>query len=158
MSETSRLSRLSTDCVRHWTRLYTLGMPESTREARLAEIESDLWEQQRDCDDPFNVFSRLLRGMLDDFRWRVEHMANEPHPARRALVLSLGVVILFSTLWVGVAMRDAGTPQPPAAPAFISRPAGYPPPPPPPPPPCNPPGIGRAPFSPCTPVSVAPAK
>jgi len=155
MSEPSRFSRLSTDCVRHWARLYTLGLPESIREARLAEIESDLWEQQRDFGDPFNVFSRLLRGMLDDFRWRVEHMANESHPARRALALSLGVAILFSTLWVGFAMRDAGAPRPPAAPAFVSQPGTYPPPP---PPPCNPPGLDRAPISPCTPVSVAPAK
>ena len=151
MSETSPLARLSIDCVHYWTRLYTLGLPETTREARLAEIESDLWEQHNEGHAPFVVFSRLLRGMADDVRWRVEHMAHEPHPALRALVLSLGVVIVLSTLWVGFAMRDVGTPQPPAAPAFVS-PRTHPPPPPPPPPPCNPPGVG-APFSPCTPVS-----
>jgi hypothetical protein len=104
------------------------------------------------------VFGRLLRGMLDDCRWRLEHMANEPHPAQRALVLSLGVVILLSTLWIGFTMRDAGAPRPPAAPDLVSRRAMYPPPPAPPPPPCNPPSIGRAPFSPCTPVSAVPAK
>lgn len=158
MSETSRLARLSTDCVRRWTRFYTLGMAESIRTARLGEIESDLWEQHNEGDNPLLVFSRLLRGVPDDVRWRLEHMANEPHPALRALAVSLGVVILLSTLWVGFALRDAGAPQPPPAPAFVSQRDPFPPPPPPPPPPCNPPGIGRAPFSPCTPVSAVPAK
>jgi hypothetical protein len=158
MSEASYLARLSTRCVRQWTRFYTLGLADSTREARLAEIESDLWEQHNEGDHPLLVFSRLLRGVPDDFRWRIEHMANEPHPALRALVLSLGVAILLSTLWFAFALRDAGAPQPPPAPAFVSQRDPYPPPPPPPPPPCNPPGIGRAPFSPCTPVSAVPAK
>jgi hypothetical protein len=158
MNDEPPLARLAADCVRWWTRFYTLGMSESIRDARLAEIESDLWEHRADEPNPLLVFSRLLRGMLDDFRWRVEHMANERHPALRALVLSLGVAILFSTLWVSVAMRDAGTPKPPAAPDLVSRRVEYPPPPPPPPPPCNPPGSGRAPFTPCTPVSVVPAK
>jgi len=157
MSETSRLPRLSTECVRQWTRFYTLGMAESIRDARLGEIESDLWEQHKEGDNPLLVLSRLLRGLPDDFRWRVEHMANESHPALRALILSLGVVILLSTLWVSFAFRDAGAPQPPPAPAFVSQRDPYPPPPPP-PPPCNPPGIGRAPFSPCTPVSAVPPK
>lgn len=155
MKETSRLVRLSTGCVRQWTRFYTLGMADSIRESRLAEIESDLWEHVKDCGDPLPVFSRLLRGMLDDFRWRIEHMANEPHPAQRALAVSLGLVVLLSTLWVGFTMRNAAAPQPPAAPDLVSRRLAYPPPPP--PPPCNPPGIGRA-FSPCTPVSAVPAK
>jgi len=158
MSDTPLLTRLSRDSVRWWARFYTLGMAESIRESRLAEIESDLWEHHTDGDDPLLIFSRLLRGMLDDFRWRVEHMANEPHPAARALIFSLGVVILISTLWVSLAFRDAGAPQPPPAPAFVSDRAPFPPPPPPPPPPCNPPGSGRAPFSPCTPVSAVPAK
>lgn len=158
MNETSLFVRLSTGCVRQWTRFYTLGMADSIRESRLAEIESDLWEHHQEGDDPLLVFSRLLRGMLDDFRWRVEHMADEQHPALRALALSLGVVILFSTLWVSFAMRNVGAPPPPAAPDLVSRRVTYPPPPSPPPPPCNPPGISRAPFSPCTPVSAAPAK
>jgi hypothetical protein len=158
VNETSLLLRLATGCVRQWARLYTLGMAESIRESRLAEIESDLWEHHRDGGDPLLVFGRLFRGMLDDFRWRIEHMANEPHPAQRALVLSLGVVIVFSTLWVGFTMGDRGAPHPPAAPDLVSRRITYPPPPPPPPPPCNPPGIGRAPLSPCTPVSAVPAK
>ena len=153
MSETSVLVRLSAGCVRRWTRFYTLGMASSIRESRLAEIESDLWEHLKERGDPLLVFSRLLRGMPDDFRWRIEHMANEPHPAMRALALSLGVVILLSTLWVIFALRDASAPQPPPAPAFVSQREPYPAPPPPPPPPCNPPGIGRAPFTPCTPVS-----
>lgn len=158
MSTPSRFSRLSTHCVRQWTRFYTLGMAESIREARLAEIESDIWEHQKDGGDSFNLFSRLLRGMLDDFRWRVEHMAHEPNPVLRALALSLGVVIVISTVWVSFAMRDVSGPQPPPAPAFVSQRNPYPPPPPPPPPPCNPPGIGRTQISPCTPVSAVPAK
>lgn len=157
MSEHSFLARLSTDCVRHWARLYTLGLPDSIRHARLAEIESDLWESHHERDDPFLVFSRLVRGMVDDFQWRVEHMAQQSHPALRALALSLAAVILISTLWAGLALRDGGAPHPPAAPDLISRRMHYPPPPPP-PPPCNPPGIGRAPFAPCTAVTAVPAK
>jgi hypothetical protein len=158
MSGASFLTRLSADCVRQWARFYTLGMSASIRDARLAEIESDLWESSSDGRDPIDVFSRLLRGMADDFRWRVAHMAHEPQPALRALVLSLGAVILLSTLWVGFTMRDVGAPPPPAAPDLLSRRVEYPPPPPPPPPPCNPPGIDSVPFSPCTPVSAVTAK
>jgi hypothetical protein len=42
------LLQLSVAAVRLWTRVYTWRMPRSVREARIAEIESDLWECQSD--------------------------------------------------------------------------------------------------------------
>src|SRR5438094_8714239 len=44
----SRLLRLAIAFVRKWTRVYTARMSPELREARRAEIESDLWEVQQD--------------------------------------------------------------------------------------------------------------
>ena len=44
----SRPFRFVLEVVRTWTRLYTWGMRPVLRDSRRAEIESDLWEFQRD--------------------------------------------------------------------------------------------------------------
>ena len=55
--------------VRVWTRLYTWGMPPHVRDARRAEIESDLWEYEHDRHPDLQVgptvqlLSRLVLGV-----------------------------------------------------------------------------------------------
>lgn len=148
------LLRFSVAAVRLWTRVYTWRMPRSVREARLAEIESDLWECQTDEAAgpalPIQIVGRLAWGVFDDVRWRVEQGSRGSHAARRTIAFSVGTAAVLACLWAGLALSSAEAPPLPAAPGVRSRPTPYPPPPPPPPPPCNPPGIGREPFSPCT--------
>lgn len=150
------MTRAAIALVRAWTFVYTSGLPRADRERRRAEVESDLWESSRDhAADPtlaFYIAARLLFGIVDDVRWRVEQtQVNVPH--RQAIAMTLCGAALLLVMWIGVNARDAGAPQPPHAPVPEWRQARRkaPAPPPPPPPPCNPPGIGRPAFSPCTP-------
>jgi hypothetical protein len=152
---TSILVRISAAAVRTWSSIYTWGMPRSVREARRAEIESDLWECQADDDVrpalPIQIIGRLVRGVVDDVRWRVDHMSRDRHVARRTLAFSVVATAMLMCVWIVLGITAGTPPQAPAAPEVRWERAQYPPPPPPPPPPCNPSGIGRKPFSPCTP-------
>ena len=53
--------------VRNWARVYTFGLTSEIREARRAEIESDLWEHAhdselgRDARSPFCALHALIR-------------------------------------------------------------------------------------------------
>jgi hypothetical protein len=150
------MTALAVAIVRAWTFVYTVGLPTDDRERRRAEIESDLWEN---ANDPAGgaalagrIISRLILGLVDDVRWRVEQTKTRASQ-RQALAVMLTAAVLLLFVWIGVTTRHVDPPQPPEAPDLDwrhrHRPA--PPPPPPPPPPCNPPGIGRPAFSPCTP-------
>ena len=56
---------LAITVTRWWTRVYTLGLPADLREARRAEIESDLWESLHDPDAPSpQILPRLAGGLL----------------------------------------------------------------------------------------------
>ncbi len=148
--------RIAVAVVRVWTRLYTWRLPAPVRDRRRAEIESDVWEGARDLDAgrdrAVRLIGRLVLGISDDVRWRVEQV-NESGPRRSVLALGVGAAVLLTCMVFAIAARGVDPPQPPPAPELDwrhrNRPA--PPPPPPPPPPCNPPGIGRPAFSPCTP-------
>ena len=152
---TSLSLRISVAAVRAWTRAYTWHMPPAVREARRAEIESDLWECQTDAAAgpalAIQIIRRLVLGLFDDLRWRIEDVSTDSHVARRTLAFSVASAAVLTCVWVGLIVIPGTPPQAPAAPEVRWRRAHYPPPPPPPPPPCNPPGIGREPFSPCTP-------
>ena len=71
--------------VRRWTWLYTLGLPAADRDARLAEIESDIWEEVdfargQGKSSPFinsQICSRLLLGVPMDLSWRLSHRGRE---------------------------------------------------------------------------------
>jgi hypothetical protein len=77
--------------VRAWTRLYTSGLPPAQRTARLAEIESDLWELEHDPvarqrgNASIQILTRLLVGMPDDLAWRMEMAAASHAVPVRAL-------------------------------------------------------------------------
>ena len=65
--------------VRWWVRFYTLGLPARERHARLAEIESDIWEQSEFAREEggsgrliaLQIFTRLLLGIPMDVSWRI---------------------------------------------------------------------------------------
>jgi len=154
---TTRSVRMARAAVRLWTAVYTWRLPPVLRDRRRAEIESDLWESGGDgAASSTEIMGRLLIGMADDVRWRVEQRA-ATSSQRQALAVALTAAVLLTFAWIGVTARAVDPPHPPDAPDLDwrhrRRPA--PAPPPPPPPPCNPPGIGRPAFSPCTPYPVS---
>ena len=65
--------------VRWWAWFYTLGLPAAVRDARLAEIESDIWEQADFARGQgktvyfvtLQICSRLLLGIPMDLSWRL---------------------------------------------------------------------------------------
>ena len=140
--------------VRTWTAAYTWRLPPELRERRRAEIESDLWESRRAEQSharlALSLTERLLLGMPDDVQWRLEQVSVAVL-SRRVMVMCAAGAALLACVWLGVRSSGAEPPPPPQAPDLIWGAKDYPPPPPPPPPPCNPRGIGRPAFSPCTP-------
>jgi hypothetical protein len=131
--------------VRAWTRIYTWGMAPRAREARVAEIESDLWESVQGGDRVPEILARLVLGIVDDLVWRTTHDLIRETSARRTaafgLIVTAATVLLVAALWFIDAVRAAQLPEPPAVMHFMASPAP-PPPPPPPPPPCDPPAFG----------------
>lgn len=136
--------------VRAWTRIYTLGMDSRARDARLAEIESDLWESVQRGDQVLEILARLVFGLLDDLVWRTNHdLIRETSTRRTAafgVIVTLATLAFVAALWFIDAARAAQLPEPPSLMHFVASPA---PPPPPPPPPCQPPAFtaGCAPAS-----------
>lgn len=114
---TSQLMRYAIAAVRIWTDLYTWGLPPAVGEARRSEIESDLWEFQRDCDAhrPVNpaahILIRALLGVPDDLYWRAAHAAGKGRVLRAAGSL-IAALLLFATLWVLDLMRTRKLPLP----------------------------------------------
>jgi hypothetical protein len=87
-----------------WVRLYTLGMERATRERRLGEIASDLWEQQlaADARDASSIAGRFVRGVPADIAWRIDHSMHvetdddliETWPGLIAVLVVLGIGIV----------------------------------------------------------------
>jgi len=96
---------LAVAVVRTWTRAYTWGAPSVWAEQRRADIESDLWEQQQDPNGARGLaptvqgLARLVAGMTDDLRWRLERTT--PHDIvliRRAVTLAVATIALSMLL------------------------------------------------------------
>ena len=74
--------------VRGWVDVYTSGLPAPSRDARRAEIESDLWEQQRHSaaagmgrgGATWHVLARFLLGIPADLSWRLAQESAARHP------------------------------------------------------------------------------
>jgi hypothetical protein len=70
--------RLTVQLAQAWVALYTRGLPVDRRDARRAEISSDLWEQcydgSRDGSGSVSVsvLGRVLAGVPADISWRAE--------------------------------------------------------------------------------------
>jgi hypothetical protein len=94
----------SAQVVRRWVRIYTLGLPEVLRDARRAEIESDLWSQREEADLvarsgeslATEILFRLALGIPDDIAWRISHAraAGKPKVERSADMRSRVVALL----------------------------------------------------------------
>ena len=88
------MTRLAVWIVRGWSWLYTWRMPPAARAARLAEIESDLWESQSNAADAhsprfaIHLVLRALLGIPDDLGWRVERAAAYGTLTPRALAIA----------------------------------------------------------------------
>jgi hypothetical protein len=134
----SRIFRLAIALVRMWTRVYTARMSPELRDARRAEIESDLWEFQQDrvargdLHPIVHVLIRVVLGIPDDLRWRTAHGSVGVRPVPTMVVLT-AVVLLLAALWMFEAMRTADLPLPSTPPSRFTT--TLPPPPPPAPPP-----------------------
>jgi putative ABC transport system permease protein len=63
--------------VRAWTRFYTWNLEPRIRDGRRAEIDSDLWEHVSGHGTrstiAVEILGRLILGIPDDIRWRLEH-------------------------------------------------------------------------------------
>ena len=81
-----RLQDIAPACARAWLRLYTSGMPADLRDARHADVNTDLWEHQHDAHGEgasrlaiaAEILLRTFVGVPDDLGWRREAM---PHGA-----------------------------------------------------------------------------
>ena len=104
--------------TRSWVAVYTSGLPPELRDARRAEIDSDLWEQRQIAElteEPqgettFHLLTRLLLGILSDVTWRLEtgHSVSGERSIRmnealymRGLV-AVGVALALLVVIVGV--------------------------------------------------------
>jgi hypothetical protein len=109
--------------VGSWTRLYTAGLDPADRDARRAEITSDLWEQARALEDAGDnrmaatvaIGARWLLGIPDDLLWRAERrrasrgQGNDRERRRTMLglgsarVLALPVIVASAAVVVAIA-------------------------------------------------------
>jgi hypothetical protein len=128
--------------VRAWTRIYTWGMDPRAGGARIAEIESDLWDGIQNGDGAATILFRLVFGVVDDLVWRTSHDLIHNTSTRRTAafgaIITLATIVLVGALWLIDATRAGQLPEPPSLMHFVASPA---PPPPPPPPPCRPPAF-----------------
>jgi len=118
--------RLATTIVRGWTRTYTWRLPASVRDARRAEIDSDLWEFEHDPDHArgpaaLHILARVALGMPDDVSWRVANAPAASRPAR-IIVLTTATALTLAAFWVYEASRPQPLPLPPGRMAFVAAP------------------------------------
>lgn len=84
------LTSLAAGVARNWVAVYTLGLPPSVRDARRAELQSDLWEQRNDVRSETSnsiakgVLARVLGGMPADLLWAIDVRHDQGGTAMRA--------------------------------------------------------------------------
>lgn len=72
------LTSLAAGVARNWVAVYTLGLPPSVRDARRAELQSDLWEQRHEIRSGTSnslakgVLARTLGGVPADILWAID--------------------------------------------------------------------------------------
>jgi hypothetical protein len=120
--------------AKRWARLYTRGLDPDVRDARRAEIDSDIFEQQQSATDHAQhrigaaIAGRTLRGALGDIAWRREERAmsqiragapERDHPLTRgparhlrwlALIplVPAGPFLFFGILWTAPVQISVG--------------------------------------------------
>ena len=117
---TQWMSRAAMCAVRTWTAFYTLGMAPVVRDARRAEIESDLWEHQKESEGslmlPVEMIVRMLLGIPDDVSWSLEQAFTDSKQVRRRILAVVSSILLLASLWLAAFVLPADVPDPPPAP------------------------------------------
>jgi hypothetical protein len=90
--------------ARHWTRLYTAGLPADVRDMRRAEVESDLWESLLDATGSRHILARLALGVVDDLTWSLTQMDTN---TRASAKWSIGSLLVFAATWLWLANAPA---------------------------------------------------
>jgi len=98
--------RAAAGVARWWTRLYTAGLPVDLRDARRAEVESDLWESVADGAPSRHILARVALGLADDLTWSLTVMDISTRDTAKWSVGSL-LVLLLSWLWLSQAPQSA---------------------------------------------------
>jgi hypothetical protein len=91
--------------------VYTALLPNDLREARRAEVESDLWESLADGARSRHILARLALGVADDLTWSLTFMDTT---TRNSTGWSLGSLVVLGAAWLWLArapqialMRDS---------------------------------------------------
>jgi hypothetical protein len=92
--------RTAAAVARCWTRAYTAGVRRDLRDARRAEIESDLWESVVDGAGSRHILARLALGIADDLTWSLTCMDTT---TRSTAGWSFGSLVLFGMTWLWLA-------------------------------------------------------
>ena len=99
--------RTAAGVARWWTRLYTAGLPANLREARRAEVESDLWESVTDGAPSRHILARLALGVVDDLSWSLTFMDTS---TRATATWSVGTLLVFVLCWMWLSLApQSGT-------------------------------------------------
>ena len=116
-----------------------MGDGPARRDARVAEIESDLWESVQGGDRTVDILARLAFGIVDDLVWRTTHDLIRETSARRTaafgLIVTFATLVIVAALWFIDAARVHSYRSRPlyalrgvAGAASTTAPAGVPPP------------------------------
>lgn len=108
-------ARWSLRAVRWWTRVYTAGARSKARDARRAQINSDLWEHEVDARASGmtsrglarDVVDRMARGIPADIAWRLETGGIEMR-SMFMIERGTGLVMLLISLLIMGAMSGPG--------------------------------------------------
>jgi hypothetical protein len=112
--------------VEGWVAFYTRGLPGEVRDARRAELRSDLWEHRRHAAGSgrgrlrwsLQVLGRVARGMADDLWWRLAQQAATRPPTaaterRRRLLAWLFDWVISPAFALGVLLTTWLSASPP---------------------------------------------
>ena len=87
--------------ARWWTSVYTAGLPIELRDARRAEVESDLWESVADGTPSRHILARLALGVVDDLSWSLTFMDTS---SRATATWSIGTLLVFALSWLWLSL------------------------------------------------------
>jgi len=98
-------------------------MDPAWRDDRRAEIESDLWDfhedaRRRGCSPAaiaLHMLARLIAGLHDDLRWRVEYegdAAMSPQRSTWVTAAAIGATVGIAALWTFFALTSLGALSP----------------------------------------------
>lgn len=93
--------RAAASVARWWTRFYTAGLPVDLRNARRAEVESDLWESLADGAPSRHILARVALGLADDLTWSLTVMDISTRATAKWSAGSL-LVLVLSWLWLSL--------------------------------------------------------